>query len=1234
MKKLLLLIITLCLFKVNYSTHVMGADIEYSCRGKDTFDFIVKVYKDCKGVSLSPIQMNIDGVGCSYSSSYTMTQILCQDITPVCKKSCSKCDRTNCNSYGYPNGGNANCTFPYGIEKLVFKQTIIFKGTNCCKFRVSYSQCCRNGAITTCCAGDNFYSYALFNRCLTPCNSSPTLSNDPVGMYCVGNCICFNNGAKDTSNYDSISYHLAPALSDYGVNCIYQGSYTYKYPLYYDGFPSIKKFNDKTCKGFGLDSITGDLCFKPMQQQVSVIAIEIKEWRKDSLGKMINIGTTRRDMQLIIMANCTNKAPSLPSATQVGCAGDLICFSGIKSSDPDKKDTVLLTWNYGIPKGVFKAKFNGSGKQEFDFCWQTVDKDASNTPYFFTVKAIDDACPLSGQFSRSYSILVKKNPQINRVYINIGCGYLNMNAVPININKAKEIFTYQWTVPFPGGVKYNIQDTTIHFNSSGMKIIKCEVTLNGCSNYFIDTVNIPPFISLTLPEDTTVCNESIYNIKTKITNGIKPFKYNWYINNINQSDTSDNISLKILNKTIVICKVMDSINCISIDTILIDVDNKPNFIFPIIRRCYNSSQDIIYSKAIDSNNQQVNGIFKYRYEQDTTNINNLLLYTYKLNPNSVNNLNYINSLFISNNGCLYRDSFQIQIDTLPKIQLKDTILCIDNGLFSLFKYGFPKLYSSDTWIGNGIVNTNNKWYFDPIKAGIGKHILLHNVEDGNTCHGMDSCVFNVLPLPKIQLNKLNVCVNDVIDSLMEKIVKSTDYTVKLTSPYIINNTFKSTTSGLFKVMIYFTNITGCGNIDSTYIQVNLLPNINISFNDTICDFESITTLHSDRIGAWFVNGSKSDSIINVSNLNYGHNDIEYYYKDLITNCSVDTMFLISKINTPQLELDGRDICSNEIFNFNLIQNYTNKGFVQINNKFYQGSYYPTQQDINNKQFTVWYGDSTSFCKVLKSKIINIFPRPKLNINLPKGCEPLNINLTLNIDTNIDISYKIDNIWYNLNNINAIIYNKTDSIKEIYNVEFYIKNKITGCDTNIILYGEVYKRSKADFKIYPSKIINRNPGKVYFKNLSTYSDSFLWIVPDSFFTKDIINYYSDTIKYNGYIYIITLQTNNKYNCRDNYIDTLRILPNMVVFIPNTFTPNNYGSDKNNRFWVEASNYKDFEIYIFNRWGENVYYSKERLPGWDGNFKNDPCQVDIYVYQVNIQDINGKWYSLNGTITLLR
>ncbi len=91
-----------------------------------------------------------------------------------------------------------------------------------------------------------------------------------------------------------------------------------------------------------------------------------------------------------------------------------------------------------------------------------------------------------------------------------------------------------------------------------------------------------------------------------------------------------------------------------------------------------------------------------------------------------------------------------------------------------------------------------------------------------------------------------------------------------------------------------------------------------------------------------------------------------------------------------------------------------------------------------------------------------------------------------------------------------------------------------------------------------------------------------------------------------------------------IDTLnagRVLDssNYHCFVPNSFTPNNDG--KNDVFYPMFSN-KDifnYELKIFNRWGELVYLTHDLEEGWDGSSKNRFCLPEVYIWVLNYQPL---------------
>jgi gliding motility-associated-like protein len=67
-----------------------------------------------------------------------------------------------------------------------------------------------------------------------------------------------------------------------------------------------------------------------------------------------------------------------------------------------------------------------------------------------------------------------------------------------------------------------------------------------------------------------------------------------------------------------------------------------------------------------------------------------------------------------------------------------------------------------------------------------------------------------------------------------------------------------------------------------------------------------------------------------------------------------------------------------------------------------------------------------------------------------------------------------------------------------------------------------------------------------------------------------------------------------------------------FVPNAFTPN--GDGTNNQFLAVGSNVKDFEMLIFNRWGEQIFRSTDIGTGWDGKYNSHLVQEDVYVYKI--------------------
>jgi gliding motility-associated-like protein len=96
---------------------------------------------------------------------------------------------------------------------------------------------------------------------------------------------------------------------------------------------------------------------------------------------------------------------------------------------------------------------------------------------------------------------------------------------------------------------------------------------------------------------------------------------------------------------------------------------------------------------------------------------------------------------------------------------------------------------------------------------------------------------------------------------------------------------------------------------------------------------------------------------------------------------------------------------------------------------------------------------------------------------------------------------------------------------------------------------------------------------------------------------------------------------------NYVE---VVPPLSVFIPDAFTPN--GDGINDLFGVKGEGLTNFNLRIFNRWGEVLFESSNPKQQWDGTYKGKPVQGDTYVYQLYASGLGSKIRT--GSVTLVR
>ncbi|GAB4145331.1 MAG: hypothetical protein Fur0041_19970 [Bacteroidia bacterium] len=107
------------------------------------------------------------------------------------------------------------------------------------------------------------------------------------------------------------------------------------------------------------------------------------------------------------------------------------------------------------------------------------------------------------------------------------------------------------------------------------------------------------------------------------------------------------------------------------------------------------------------------------------------------------------------------------------------------------------------------------------------------------------------------------------------------------------------------------------------------------------------------------------------------------------------------------------------------------------------------------------------------------------------------------------------------------------------------------------------------------------------------------------------------------------------CPDTAYGEVFIAPELLVWIPNTFTPNSNG---NNDIFIPVFSAIDYitayEMYVFDRWGNLIFQTKDPLKGWDGQYKGKLVQEDTYVYKIWVRDLDGKSVRFIGGVNVIR
>jgi len=830
------------------ASHLLGADLSWTCVGKDSFLVTVVIYRDCNGIPLGTPHIPIRCIGTGQTiNTLSITKPAPIDITPLCESSCTRCQSTS-------------CSFPYGIEKYVCTKLAVLSGAgSCCKVSLVYQECCRNGTITTGAANANFYVDAEMDRCVSPCYNSPRFTNPPLAIICESQDFVFNNGVVDDnvdSNgglMDSIAYEWTQPMTGSGSYTTWTGQYAYDHPVFYWGF---KNANLPFPRGFHLNKSNGDISFRPMKVEQTVMSIKVSQWRKIN-GQMTNIGFIKRDLQIAVISCSSNRPPFLSGQNYKEVyAGDTVSFE-FSTNDGDTDNILNISWNNAIASANWSDN-NGSVSHPTGYLsWCPGKEKISTIPYLFTVTVKDNNCPVSGNAIKGFQILVSPKASGKLRFQQTSCDTFLLEAYDLENVRSINWYVNQKRLssinPFP-----------FHINKADKYVITLELLGKGSPIYLYDTIDLTGFIDANLPADTVLCKGDSIGIHSNVLHAQGTVKYKW-----STGDTASFIQLPPLyNDTVIYLEVQDSVFCHT-DSMLIKVDQFNLSVTQDQITCPGVPSLLKASPLFDEG-QAVTSFYWFDISCSCPKGYDSTLSVYQSGT-------FVCSV-VNNFGCTAADTVKALFYSKPDIIFSSIAdKCLNEADFSLVPYSYPK---GGYWNSQeqGLVSNDT---FLISKATVNEYMLLYSYTDTLTgCSNTDKTTVKVKDFPKINvLKEISYCDEDRLIDLFNHVAPAGGVW-NTSHPGVVNTHFfnpHQAASSSLKLSYRIDSTNGCSNTLLLDYNINPAPKVDFTVDSLqgypplMVNFSNLSSISSGSLAyLWYFGDGDSSFLENPAHTYQTH----------------------------------------------------------------------------------------------------------------------------------------------------------------------------------------------------------------------------------------------------------------------------------------------------------------------------------------------------------------------------
>lgn len=1077
-------------------------------------------------------------------------------------------------------------------------------------YHVYFVRCCRNiqNNITSGSDGpDQGQTYYCFipNPALE--NSSPFFSGVPSPYMCNNDTNSFLNRAIDIDG-DSLVYRFvhpfqggspdlngsAPSPPQYMpwpiVTVDYQSGYGTSYPFGVSGYTNINPSN-------GLTTL---MARTPGSY---IIAIEVLEYRNGVL-----LSSVRLDMQILVLDCPPNRKPKLSNTGgkyfEVE-AGNKLCFT-VTGKDfdvsPVQNVTVfatgdILTGENGIKPPLAKmTKSTAPGTVSTDFCWTPSCEQYRDKPYLVTLSVQDDGCPPKYE---NYNIEIKVNKfkgadkitGPKRVCTGEGYEYEYRAEVPSGKG------TFFWAVN-KGEIIGRKDSSVVKLRFDGInkaQIKMVEISQFGCPGdtviYDVDLVQSPqlPIIS----GEDTVCLGSIGKNYTAINHAGST--YNWFISDptLNHSNGNGNTFTTDWTKLgdFRISVIETNTDGCSSDTAEFDVNvRKPN-------------PGLVGSITVCPNAEKI-------------------VYVATGGSGSTYNWNVVGGTQVSGNN-----------------SAKIEITWGEEGL------GFVKLIETDKW---GCVS-------DLIQIPVKK---TYNLDGSKAIGDTNVCEFDA-GVPYYVIYSSGSVYRWSINGGIQA---SGDSTSKITINW---GAFGLGRIGVQQWAFDKVNNRECiSPVVYVNVKINPIPTANTINGDfEMCQTTQLQTYSVNGfVGStyhWEINGSDKNIV------GQGTNQIQVAWplpgtysirvtelsKDSCPGQPIDTVMIVRPKPTAGL-IEGEPIVcfpNNNQIKYKLMgfPNSTYQWFVTGGSSS-GGNVDSIIIDFNNQGYaevavveTSEYGCVGDTIK-LPVYINNLqLDLDRVSVGFPDDKMHIEWRNVTNDLTSTDYSvwrraYNSEILWSPVVSTNFENYLEKPINTDEFAYEYQIEstdmcgNKILSEIHRSILLEGVQDSKNSKITLQFSPYVGWDNGVERYELYRSLNE-------------DKTLYFSHTVAEQADI-LVDVDNQNYRQCfrikayelagqnKVSWSNEICFFFSPDVFVPTAFSPNKDGL--NETFLPVTLAVKDFEMKIYNRWGEHIFTTTNPAIGWDGTYKGVESPLGVYAFIVTFTDSENNSYQRTGTFHLMR